>query len=190
MEGNFQFLQDIASKGAILILHGLRDMFLSAANFFGLPVCSSLVTIGFSTSQQQFVGRQLLLAHGGGGNGRTVADRRTATLTATAGTMCEERGILEERSQSERAGGVFWYFIGEDPGSFERGGQKVVERRENAKKGPIAVAKFRTSLRHCAWWRSSGWRVSVKVSEVSEVSARVRGRVSRFKSGELRVSRT
>ena len=103
------------------------------------------------------------------------------------GTMCEERGILEGRSQSKRARGVVLYFIGEDLGSFERGGQKVVERWEKAKEGPVAVANFRSSLRRCAWWKSSGWRVSVKVSEVR---ARVRGRVSRFKSGELGVSRT
>jgi hypothetical protein len=113
VKGSFQFLQDIASKGAILILLRLRDMFLSATNLVGLPVCSSLVTIGFSTSQQQFIGRQLLLAHGGGGNGRTLADGRMATMAV----MFEDRGTVafwrKVRSPKGLEGGGL-YFIGED----------------------------------------------------------------------------
>lgn len=48
----FERLQDVTAEGAILILLRLRDMFLSATNFVGLSMCSSLVTVGFSTSQQ------------------------------------------------------------------------------------------------------------------------------------------
>ena len=44
-----QALQDIASEGNILVLLCLRDMLISAANFVGLSVCSSLITVGFST---------------------------------------------------------------------------------------------------------------------------------------------
>jgi hypothetical protein len=141
---NFQFLQDIASKGAVLILLRLRDMFLSATNLVGLSVCSFLVTIGFSTSQQQFVGRQLLLAHSGSGNGRTLVDRRMATMTVMTGPLFEERGILEESSQPEGAGGGFCISLGRRVGRTR--GQKLVERREKAKEGPIAVANFRLSF--------------------------------------------
>ena len=57
-----------------MVLLRLRDMLISATNFIGLSVRSSLVTVGFSTSKQQFVGRQVLLtqlAHGEGSGGMT-----------------------------------------------------------------------------------------------------------------------
>ena len=96
-----QLLQDIASKGGILVLLRLRDMFISAANLVGLSVRSSLVTVGFGTGKQQFVRCKCLLAqlaHGGGGNGRTLVDRRRATMTVKAGPLFEEGRILEEES--------------------------------------------------------------------------------------------
>ena len=52
----------MASKRSILVLLCLRDMLVSATHFIGLSVCSSLVIVGFSTSKQQFVRRELLLA--------------------------------------------------------------------------------------------------------------------------------
>jgi hypothetical protein len=76
-------------------------MFLSVTNLVGLSMCSSLVTVDFSTSKRQFVRRQVLLAqlaHGGGRNGRTLADRRRATMTVKTGSLFEERRILEESS--------------------------------------------------------------------------------------------
>jgi hypothetical protein len=102
-----QLLQDVASKGAILVRLRLRDMFLSATNLVGLSVCSSLITVGFSTSKQQFVRRLVLLAqlaHGGGGNDRTLVDRRRATMTVIAGPLFEEGRILEEEKVAAREG--------------------------------------------------------------------------------------
>jgi hypothetical protein len=96
-------------------------MFISATNLVGFSVCSSLVTVSFSTSKQQFVRRQVLLAqlaYGGGGNDRTLVDRRRAIVIAIAGPLFEGGRILEEGSlQPERVGRGVLYFIWEGGGS-------------------------------------------------------------------------
>ena len=45
-------LEDIASESSILVLLYLRDILISAINFVGLSMYSSLVTVSFSTSKQ------------------------------------------------------------------------------------------------------------------------------------------
>jgi hypothetical protein len=71
-------------------------MLISATDFVDLFVCSPLVTIGFSTSKQQFVRRELLLARLAHGSGRAVM---TTMVESSLGEGC----ILEEGSwQPER----------------------------------------------------------------------------------------
>lgn len=57
-----KLLQDIALECSILVPLGLRDMFLSAADFIDLSVRSSLVAVGLSMVKEQFVCCELLLA--------------------------------------------------------------------------------------------------------------------------------
>ncbi len=85
--------------------------------------------MAFSTGQQQFVGRQLLLAHSGSRDGRTLADRKMATImvVAAAGPLPEERGNLEESSQSEKAEGRFCI-------SFERSEDRSNEMVDSGRK--------------------------------------------------------
>jgi len=91
-------------------------------------VCPSLVTIGFNTGQQQLVRRNASLAHGGGGNGRTLADRRTATLTVMVGPRFEERGILEKRSEPEGWTGIL-YIMGREGGRSSEGRKDKIRYR-------------------------------------------------------------
>jgi hypothetical protein len=46
--------------------------------------------------------------------------------------------------QPERAGGGFYILLGRRVGRIRR--QKLVERRENIKKGPITITNFRLSF--------------------------------------------
>jgi hypothetical protein len=50
-----QLLQEIALKGAILVLLRLGHMFLSVTNFVGLSIYSSLVAVGFIQHEQAAV---------------------------------------------------------------------------------------------------------------------------------------
>jgi hypothetical protein len=119
-------------------------MFISATNFVGLSVCSFLVTVGFSTSKQQFVLRQVplaQLAHGGGGNDRTLI---------MVGPQFEEDRILEEESSHpQRAGRGVLYFMG--------GGRRKlrVGRTKGTKSGRKPKRRKRGNGWHAANFRSS-----------------------------------
>jgi hypothetical protein len=71
-----------------------------------------------------------------------------ATMTLRAEPLFEERGILEEIRSPKGLEVVFVFHSGGVRGGRARG-HKVVERRENAKEGPIAVVKFRSAFRWC-----------------------------------------
>lgn len=57
-----KLLQDIALECSILVLLGLRELFLSAADFIDLSVRSSPIAVGLSMVKEQFVCCELLLA--------------------------------------------------------------------------------------------------------------------------------
>ena len=85
-------LQDIVSKYSILIFLRLLNVFLSAINFVGYFMCSLLVTIRFSSSQQ-LVRHNISQAHGGSGNGRALADRRGPQERWNSGEKIAARGL-------------------------------------------------------------------------------------------------
>ena len=64
------YVQDVSSKGTILVLLGLCDVFFPTTNLVRLSVYSSAVAVGFSVSEQHFVRRWLLQAHGSDGKSR------------------------------------------------------------------------------------------------------------------------
>ena len=87
----------------------------------------------------------------------------------------EERHILEEESsQPERVGTGL--FIGRREGLSKRGDRKAVENRKGVKEKTV--------------WRAANFESSWGCMRWSWSRFRMRGRVSRYKSGTVGVSRT
>ena len=74
------------------------------------------------------------MAHGGGGNGRTLVDRRRAIMMAMAGALFKEHRILEESSQPKRAERKDLYFIGKRKGSKNQSNEGTKNDRKPKKR--------------------------------------------------------
>jgi hypothetical protein len=117
------YVQDVASKGTILILLGLCDVFLPTTDFVRLSVYSSAIAVCFSASKQHLVRSQLLRAHGDDGKSRrTQLESRKGRLEGSVRPQVDEGRTLEGKVAAQVGGTWLLYLIGN---GRERGDERA-----------------------------------------------------------------